>query len=97
MVSGGLRMNWWAREGWETSCCSVVESGVEISERRFSCSCSWMVAVVVEGRGFEPDAEGSEVSEDEILRSGVAWMSPGATVLVLLACVLLLDILGHTD
>lgn len=37
---------------------------------------------MADGWGFEPDAEGSEVSEDEILRSGVAWMSPGATVWV---------------
>lgn len=31
MVSGGLVMNWWAREGWETT--AALARGVEAPER----------------------------------------------------------------
>lgn len=73
-VRGGLLTNWCARAGWATISASIVESGVETSERSCSAMCSGTL-----GAGDE----GSLVSVAVTLRSGVASMSPGATVQVL--------------
>jgi hypothetical protein len=39
-VRGGFVMNWWARAGWEIISVSVMESGVEVSERRVESACA---------------------------------------------------------
>lgn len=70
MVRGGLLTNWCARAAWATT---WVSSGVGDASCGLCCCCCccWSLC---------NGSEGSEVSSEVILRSGVAWMSPGATI-----------------
>lgn len=73
-------MNWCARAGFDSTWLSVVESGVDVSERRAVAGVKRGATALCDG-----GADGSEVSDVVILGSGVGWMSPGATGFGMLA------------